>query len=92
MGTPMLSHLDLSENAAALWEPLGLWWLYQVVLSAAVWGMNFALLASGSEGKDSMATDSWTDTHWLNLGRFWKNSLARFCLVLVKKVLARQTR
>ena len=45
------SHLDLSENAAALWEPLGLWWLYLVVLSAAVWGMNFALPASGSEGK-----------------------------------------
>lgn len=64
----------------------------QVVLSAAVWGMNFALPASGSEGKDLMATDSWTDTRWLNLGSFGKTSLVHFWLVFAKNVLARQTR
>lgn len=85
MGTPMLSHLDLRMQLPC-GNPLGLWWLYQVVLSAAVWGMNFALLASGSEGKDLMATDSWTDTHWLNLGELPEEPFSAFLASLGQRI------
>lgn len=58
MGTTALSfHLSLPENAAALGEPLdsdGFVRSFQKHFG----GMNFALPASGSEGKELVATGS----------------------------------
>lgn len=56
VGTTALSFQSPCECSCFV-RTLGLWWLCQV-LSEHFGGMNFALPASGSEGKDLVATGS----------------------------------